>query len=187
MKLTITLSPIEEANLRAWVQWYQQHPEAVGKPSGAWNGGKPDYQTRVVLEEQTRERYDEIAAQFAGGGSPQPVPPVGEIPWPAGFQLAPEPLVPGDVGVRQLTFRPGVVEWYVAPRAGRAGCSETGGGAAEVWCGISDQKGVLRPEPLTKRGAGGVDYTAVPEGWVVMMFCPHITENRPGRYDLALP
>lgn len=64
MKLSIDLSAKEEANIRAWVAYMRAHPEYVGVASGNWNNGTPDYQTRLVLEEQTRARFDEIAAQF---------------------------------------------------------------------------------------------------------------------------
>lgn len=74
MKLTITLSPTEEANLRAWAQWLRTHPEYIGVTSGDWNGGQATYQSRIVLEEQTAERFDEIAAQVL---EPAPSCPAG--------------------------------------------------------------------------------------------------------------
>lgn len=74
MKLTITLSPTEEANLRAWERWLRTHPEYIGVTSGDWNDGQATYQSRIVLEEQTAARYEEIAAQLM---PPLPVCPVG--------------------------------------------------------------------------------------------------------------
>lgn len=53
MKLTIDLSPQEEADIAGWVNFYRAHPETA------------DYPTRLVLSERTRARLDQIAAQFA--------------------------------------------------------------------------------------------------------------------------
>jgi len=53
MKLTIDLSPDEEYNLRAWVGMGQYDPAFADNP---W---------RIVLQERTRARYDQVAAQFA--------------------------------------------------------------------------------------------------------------------------
>lgn len=64
MNLTIPLSPEMEANIRAWVAYYKAHPEYIGVPSGLWNGGQPTYQSRIVIQDQTRELFEAIAAQF---------------------------------------------------------------------------------------------------------------------------
>lgn len=75
-KLTITLTPQEEANINGWVNFYLANPHLIGKKSTP--GLSPvDGQTRIVLEDQTRARFDEIAAQFpavAPAPTPTPVP-----------------------------------------------------------------------------------------------------------------
>lgn len=52
MKLTVTLSPTEQANIHGWVN--------LGKADPAF----ADHPYRIVLSERTRARYDEVAAQF---------------------------------------------------------------------------------------------------------------------------
>lgn len=61
MRLYIDLSPTEEANIHGWVNKGLNDPVFANHP---W---------RIVLEEQTRARFDQIAAQF---GTQPPGPPV---------------------------------------------------------------------------------------------------------------
>lgn len=58
MRLYIDLSPVEEANIHGWVN------KGLNDPSFA------AYPWKIVLEERTQERFDQIAAQFGA-----PVPP----------------------------------------------------------------------------------------------------------------
>lgn len=62
MKLTIDLSPIEESNIRGWVNKGKAEPDFAAHPY------------RLVLEERTRARFDQIAAQFADAPVPGPTP-----------------------------------------------------------------------------------------------------------------
>ena len=62
MKLTIDLSPLEESNIRGWVNKGLAEPEFAEHPY------------RLVLEERTRARFEQIAAQFAVPPAPSPVP-----------------------------------------------------------------------------------------------------------------
>lgn len=62
MKLTIDLSEQEAQNIAGWVNYYAQNPDKLDPPGP----------TRLVLEERTRARYEQIASQFA----PPPVDPL---------------------------------------------------------------------------------------------------------------
>lgn len=115
----------------------------------------------------------------------QPPPPAGVYPWPNGFSVNPEPLPHGEPANRAVRWRPGIVEWYRAERAGRPSCSVHGGGEV-MWCGVSDQLGVLRPEPLTARAMGGTPHIPTPAGWFVMMWC-EVDEGRDGFYNFQIP
>lgn len=70
-KLTITLSPTEELNITGWVNWLKANPQYIGvpRPPNAEQikplpDGRMPWQTRIVLEEMTQARYEEIAAQL---------------------------------------------------------------------------------------------------------------------------
>jgi len=126
MILEITLSATEEANIRAWQAYLAAHPEYIGKTTGDWIPGAPTYQTKIVLEEQTRARYDEIAAQLGGG---IPVDDEGE-------------LVPG-AAPKDFTFKPGRARAYRS--------SGSGGGSASVAEGSEGVYGVVldaKPETI---------------------------------------
>lgn len=78
MILSIELSANEEANMRAWAAYLAAHPEFVGKiPTPGTN--PPDGQWKIILEEQTAARYNEIAAQF-GVSTPDQLPAWGTQP-----------------------------------------------------------------------------------------------------------
>jgi hypothetical protein len=64
MKLTIDLSLTEEGNIRGWVNKGLTDPVFAAHP---W---------RIVLEERTQARFDQVAAQF--GATPGPTPPPGD-------------------------------------------------------------------------------------------------------------
>lgn len=67
MRLFVDLSPVEEANIRGWVNKGLADPQFAAFP---W---------RIVLEERTHARFDQIAAQF-GAVAPPPVGgPEGDI------------------------------------------------------------------------------------------------------------
>lgn len=112
-------------------------------------------------------------------------PPAGTYPWPVGYSLNPDPLPHGVPSNLNVTWKPGVVEWYRADRPGRASCSVHGGGNM-AWCGVSDTRGVLRPEPLTQRGQGGTAHIETPAGWFVMMWC-ETDQQRQGYYNFQEP
>lgn len=66
MRLYIDLSPTEEANIHGWVNKGLADPVFANNP---W---------RIVLEERTRARFDQIAAQF-GAAPPTPQYPPSEV------------------------------------------------------------------------------------------------------------
>lgn len=71
MKLTIDLTPDEEAAIRGWVNYYAAHSAYIGVPPPAVKPpGAPTWQTRIVLDSCTHERYNEIAAQCLGPIAP---------------------------------------------------------------------------------------------------------------------
>ena len=67
MKLTIDLSSLEESNIRGWVNKGLAEPDFANHPY------------RLVLEERTRARFDQIAAQFAAPPVPPPTDPLARI------------------------------------------------------------------------------------------------------------
>lgn len=67
MRLYIDLSPAEEANIAGWVN------------KGLSDPGFAAYPWRIVLEERTRARFDQIAAQFAVVAPPPVGGPEGDI------------------------------------------------------------------------------------------------------------
>lgn len=70
MDLTITLTDLEYGNIAGWVNYYKANPQYIGLPTPPNPTQPPTWQTRIVLESQTRARFEQIAAQFA------PTPPV---------------------------------------------------------------------------------------------------------------
>lgn len=80
MKLTITLTPFEESNIHGWLNDLIAHPQYIGKTKADGLPPRPDgimpWQTRIVLESQTRERFEEIAKQFGVVVTPPVEPPV---------------------------------------------------------------------------------------------------------------
>lgn len=75
-KLTITLSQKEKDDIGNWVAKYRAHPELIGTTR---EGGGSDWQTRIVLDEQTRARFEEIAAQFSADVVTPPVDGPGDL------------------------------------------------------------------------------------------------------------
>jgi hypothetical protein len=84
MRLYVDLNPVEEANVRRWWQHLRDNPQYIGVP-GSWPvnppppGAVPTWQQRIVLEDQTRARYDQIAAQFESPISPPSTDPLARI------------------------------------------------------------------------------------------------------------
>lgn len=91
-KLSITLSAKEKADIGNWVRFLVARSDLVGKTSAdvggtyvPFDGGLvPGWQTRIVLDAQTRERFAEIAAQFgvempAPAPTPEPLGPLGRF------------------------------------------------------------------------------------------------------------
>jgi len=76
--LHITLSDQEDANIYGWVNYYIAHPNEVP--------------TRLVLEERTQARLNEIAAQYGVVPAPVPTPVPTPVPVPvAGRDALPFP------------------------------------------------------------------------------------------------
>ena len=67
MRLYVDLSPTEQANIAGWVN------KGLADPACA------DFPWRIVLEERTRARFDQIASQFVS--TPAPVPPPAVLPY----------------------------------------------------------------------------------------------------------
>lgn len=74
--ITLDLNQQEYNDTWGWVNYYRAHPEYIGIPTGDWNDGNPNYQTRIVLSDYTKARFDQLNAQFPGG---TPVPPVDQF------------------------------------------------------------------------------------------------------------
>lgn len=75
-RVTLDLNQNEYNNVWGWVNYYRKNPQYIGVPTGEWHDGHPDYQTKIVLEDQTRARFDQLSAQFP---SDVPVPPVDQF------------------------------------------------------------------------------------------------------------
>lgn len=79
MDLTITLSEFEKSNMGGWVNFLLANPQYIGKTKldglPPREDGIAPWQTRIVLEEQTRERFEQIARQFGVSLPPVVVPP----------------------------------------------------------------------------------------------------------------
>jgi len=80
-RIYVDLTDEEDGNVAGWVNRLRQHPEWVGKTSGDPNAYPPDWQTKIVLVDQSRARFEQIDAQFGGPPVEPPVeppePPVG--------------------------------------------------------------------------------------------------------------
>lgn len=72
--ITLDLNQNEYNDVWGWVNYYRAHPQFIGVPDGEWHDGNPDYQTKIVLSDSTRARFDQLNAQFPGSGG-APVPP----------------------------------------------------------------------------------------------------------------
>lgn len=77
-RITLDLTQSEYNDVWGWVNYYRAHPQYVGVPTGDWNNGAPTYQSAIVLSDTTKARFDQLSAQFPGGGE-VPVPPTGEF------------------------------------------------------------------------------------------------------------
>lgn len=75
MNLTVKLTQKEVEDIAAWVGLYRAHPELIGVKNTGW---PPNGQTRIVLDSCTKERFDEVAAQFPVTG-PGPDPAAGPL------------------------------------------------------------------------------------------------------------
>lgn len=75
-KLTITLTESEKGNIGGWVNFLASNPQFIGVP-GRGDPNNPNrpitWQTRIVLEDQSRARFEEIAAQFGVSITSPPV------------------------------------------------------------------------------------------------------------------
>lgn len=90
-KLTITLTDVEKGNISGWVNYLVANPQYIGVPGRMTPGGPINLQTRIVLEDQSVERFKEVAAQFGVTWPPVVTPPI-EPP-------APTPTLPADCPV----------------------------------------------------------------------------------------
>jgi hypothetical protein len=88
-KLTITLNEVEESNIHGWVNYLAANPQYIGVPGRMTPGGPINLQTRIVLEDQSRERFNEIAAQFGVVVPSTPVPP------PSSGEYTPSDVIEG--------------------------------------------------------------------------------------------
>lgn len=73
MKLTITLSQKEYDDINGWVQYLRANPQYIGVGGRYPGSGPVQLQTRIVLDDQSRARFDEISAQFPTA-APAPTP-----------------------------------------------------------------------------------------------------------------
>ena len=76
MKLCIDLSPTEQANIAGWVN------KGLADPAFA------NFPWRIVLEERTRARFDQVAAQFVSTPPPAPAPPPAALPYDVWGEIA---------------------------------------------------------------------------------------------------
>lgn len=165
--------------------------EFVGKaytpnPDGTWT-----FQEGAADAMLAQPAFGQVLRNLAGALNEgelyddAPPPPIDVYPWPEGYSLNPDPLPHGVPSNLNVTWKPGVVEWYLTDRVGRASCSVHGGGYM-TWCGVSDERGVLRPEPMTQRGQGGTPHILTPRGYFVMMWC-ETDQARAGYYNFQDP
>lgn len=94
-KVTLTPSAAEKAALAAWVAFYRKNPQYIGVPRPAnaesipaLPGGGFPWQTRIVFDAMTRERFDELSAQFPED-APAPAPIVDPLGPLGRFDAAP--------------------------------------------------------------------------------------------------
>ena len=88
---------------------------------------------------------------------------------------------PGVPNNTELTFNPGVVEYYKAPRDGRAGASISSGGDT-VYTGAGASPGVVERET---HAVGGSPYLEVKAGEYVMHWSDKADQATGGKYNLA--
>lgn len=66
--LGVTLNATELGNIKGWLNFLHDHPQYIGVPGSVPQnvppGWTPTWQTRIVLEDQTKERFREILFQF---------------------------------------------------------------------------------------------------------------------------
>lgn len=157
MKLEITLSATEQANIRAWQSYLASHPEYIGKTTGDWIPGAPTYQTKIILEEQTRERYEEIAAQVAGHTG---------IP----VDVAEVELTPG-APPNDFTFKSGRARAYrnAGTVAGNASASVAEGGAGLYGVVLDSAPASVTVPEFTAWGPKAINGLAIKPGqWFVI-------------------
>ena len=102
-QLTITLTDVEKGNINGWVNYLVANPQYIGVPGKMEPGGPINVQTRIVLEDQSVERFIEIAKQFGVTWPPvetpvePPAPPVEPPPPSPVVTLTPECPVELDI------------------------------------------------------------------------------------------
>lgn len=79
-RISLQLNDVEDGNINGWVNWLRANPQYIGVYGRAPQpvlppGFQITWQTRIVLEDQTRARFEELAAQFPVYGTPPPPPP----------------------------------------------------------------------------------------------------------------
>lgn len=102
-QLTITLSEVEKGNINGWVNYLVANPQYIGVAGHMTPGGPIDVQTRIVLEEQTVERFIEVAKQFGVTWPPVEQPPPVEVPAPPAppIETPPSPVIlPADCPIQ---------------------------------------------------------------------------------------
>jgi hypothetical protein len=99
MDLVVPLNQQTFSEIAGWVQYYEAHPELIGKPNTApqppWNG-----QTKIVFNDTSAELYHAIAAQFKAGPTFQIIE-LPDCPGNSTNQFYTPALLPGQI----LTFK----------------------------------------------------------------------------------
>lgn len=100
MKLTVTLSAKEASDIGGWLHYYQANPQYIGVPTPSNPASPPNYQSRIVLDSQVRERFDEIAAQFI----PVPFTTI-DVVWGDTSRFLTRNIVQGGFGCNAIAVR----------------------------------------------------------------------------------
>lgn len=73
MLLCLDLTPAEDSAIHGWLNYYLANPAYIGVPRPPVlppPGTPPTWQTRIVLDDMTRARFDQIAAAYGQASLP---------------------------------------------------------------------------------------------------------------------